>query len=366
MGIRTDPADPTLHHIDCRPDGYKGKRVREDFRGSREEAEEYYRVLMRRPMSRNLPRPMTLKAMWPEYIQWMRTNRAASTADNVRLTWDVHLAEFFGNLQPKHLTRALIEQYKQRRLGQTKWGKAGAAPPKPRTITKELHYLSGMIAWAVRMDYCDPLPFRIEGFPARMTRAPAAHPLTAEQVQALLGALSPRYHAAFLLMVDAGLRATEAMTLKREQVDLGRGLLYIVGKGNKERIVPIATARLRAALESAVPSPDGYLTVNPRTNKPYLNIKKPLSTAARRAGITQHVYQHLLRHTFGTLATVANVGQASLQRIMGHSSPTTTGIYQTLAAEQLRQAAANFGAMIDGCPHGQLDTSHNPSKSQGG
>ena len=356
MGIRTDPANENLHYLDCRPDGYKGKRVRVTYEGSREAAEDYYRALMQRTMSKPLPTARTLKALWPEYREWCRANRAGSTVTDIQSCWERHLLDYFGGLQPKMLTRALVERYKQKRLGEARWGGAkGGGTASPRTITKELHYLSGMIAWAVKMDYCAPLGFAIEGFATKRTRAPKARPLSADQVEAILTRLAPRLRLPFLLMADAGLRASEALTLCKRQVDMARGLLYVVGKGGKERIVPIATGRLRAALLPALAGGCEYLVVNARTGRPYGSIKKPLETAARRAGIDQHVYQHLLRHTFGTLATVSGVAQAALQNIMGHSSPVTTGIYQQLAAEQLREQAAQFGAMIDRSarPHGQ-------------
>lgn len=371
MGIRTDPADPNLHHIDCRPDGYKGRRVRVDFQGSREDAEEYYRALMRRPMSRPLPKPMTLKAMWPEYLKHCEAHWSSTTVRDFLICWERHLCEYWGGLYPKQITRPLVEQYKQRRLAAPRRaGKSGTAI-KPKTIHKELQYISGMVNWAVRMDYCDPLPFKIEGFPQKLLRAPKPRPLMPEQVAALLAALRPAVRLPVLLMVDAGLRASEALTLKRSQVNLERGVIYVLGKGRKERIIPVVTSRLREALERAVHGAgDDYLTVNPKTGRPYVCIKKSLMTAARRAGIEQHVYQHLLRHTFGTVATAAGVAQAALQNMMGHSSPVTTGIYQTLAAEQLRQQALNFGVAMESasargtCPDGQVDNPLNPPDSQ--
>lgn len=86
--------------------------------------------------------------------------------------------------------------------------------------------------------------------------------------------------------------------------------------------------------------------------------------ARRRAGIEQHVYQHLLRHTFGTTATAAGVAQGALQAMLGHSSPSTTGIYQHLAATQLQAQAAKFGDMINrsACPDGHVDKGDNTTK----
>ena len=365
MGIRTDPANENLHYLDCRPDGYKGKRVRVTYEGSREAAEDYYRALMQRPLSKPLPTARTLQALWPEYIRWCEANWSPSTVKDFRNCWTRNLQDYFGHLRPKMLTRALIEAYKQRRLSQPRWGRPGMGAVSRRTISKEVGYIAWFVSWAVNNEYCAPLPFRIQGFPAKLTRPPKPRPLTPEQVGALLAQLSPRLRLCALLMVDAGLRASEALGLRRDQVQLDRGVMYVLGKGAKERIVPIATERLRAELERAMEraGEGACLTVNPRTGKPYGSLKKSLAAAAKRAGIEQHVYQHLLRHTFGTLATVANVGQAALQNIMGHSSPVTTGIYQTLAAEQLRQQTLRFGAMMDSasCPDGHQDKTNNPT-----
>lgn len=355
MGIRTDPTDPTLHYLDYRPDGYKGKRVREIFRGSREAAEEYYRAVMQQPEQQKMPQVRTLRDLWPDYQRYIATNLATSTCEDITRSWMVHLAAAFGGLRPKYLTTALIEQYKQDRR---------ATGVKPRTINKELLYLSGMINWAAKMGHCAPLPFRIQGFPSRMTKAPTPRPLLPDQVDALLAAARPAVRLPLLLMADAGLRASEALTLTRQQVDIERRLLYIKGKGSKERIVPIATSRLLAALEEAVVTSTTYLTANPRTGQPYASLKKGLAAAAKRAGIEQHVYQHLLRHTFGTTATAAGVAQGALQAMLGHSSPSTTGIYQHLAATQLQAQAAKFGDMINrsACPDGHVDKEGNSAE----
>jgi len=347
MGIRPDPHSPDLWHLDCRPDGYRGRRLRESFRGTREAAEDYYRALMRLPPDApKLAKAPTIKAIWPDYLRHCKMVMSPTTVRDMEACWHKHLADFFGAIQPKTLNRQLIEQYKERRLSAPRWGKIEYGTIKPRTVAKELNFLSALLAWATEADLCDPLTFKIQRFPAKLIRSPKARPLSFDQVDGILEHIEPQYRLLYLLMADAGLRASEALTLRREHVELARGLIFVLGKGRKERIVPIGTERLRDELARRLTKASDYLSANPRTGKPYCDIKKPLNKAARLAGIEKHVYQHLLRHSFGTNATIAGVTPPALQDMMGHASLETTRIYQNLAADYLQAQAAKLGDMV--------------------
>ncbi|MCL2459099.1 MAG: tyrosine-type recombinase/integrase [Desulfobulbus sp.] len=294
-----------------------------------------------------LPKAPTIKAIWPEYERHCQMVMSPLTVKDLRSCWRNHLSGFFGGLQPKMLNRKLIEQYQERRLSMEKNGREGMNPVKPRTVAKELHYFSGMLNWAVEVDLCDPLPFKIPRFPSKLTRAPKARPLTVEQIDALLAQIIPRHRLSFLLMADAGLRASEALNLRRCDVEYERGLIIVKGKGSKERIVPITTERLGIELATRRElSPADFLSANPKTGKPYHSLKKELDQAAKKAGINKHVHQHLLRHSFGTNATIAGVSQTALQDILGHSSAATTRIYQNYAAEYLVGQSKKFSALI--------------------
>ena len=69
------------------------------------------------------------------------------------------------------------------------------------------------------------------------------------------------------------------------------------------------------------------------------------------AGINKHVRQHLLRHSFGTNATIAGASQTALQDMLGHSSATTTRIYQNYATEYLVQQSEKFSALVASSSH---------------
>lgn len=106
----------------------------------------------------------------------------------------------------------------------------------------------------------------------------------------LLEHIEEHYRLAVLLMSDSGMRMTEALQLRAESVDITNEVIQIWGKGGKERIVPIMTERLRTALVTRIaeikkkqerrPKYEDFLVMNPRTAKPYWDIKKPLDRAS--------------------------------------------------------------------------------------
>ena len=255
-----------------------------------------------------------------------------------------HLEPFFGNIRPAHLTPAHVEEYKTLRLSEKdqrfKDGKGRA--PKKKTINKEISYLSAMVSWMSDREQklCPPPNFTIKGFPAKQTKAPLPVVPSREEMIRLLRASERKYRPLFALCYYAGLRKTEATQLRAENVNWSQGYMLITGKGSKERIVPIHP-RLRVYLRRA--NKEGYLFLNPKTGRPWQDFKKALQRASDKAGISQHVYMHLLRHGFGTHSIQSGINLRSLQILMGHSSSQVTERYTTLAAQFLTEELLKFG-----------------------
>jgi len=370
MSIRpkTDPAGdpiPGCWVIDYYPLGRNGPRRRVQFGKPgepRTEGEalalemELRRSSRRAPVSTINPRFYDLVADWKrEY----KNDHTPATCKDLDCSL-VHLVKFFGDLFLAEITPPVIEQYKTARL-ETK------VKPKPRksetaaeyqarldaqprtisrrTINKELSYLSGFLRWCEDNRYMSQRP-RVKLFPAKQTRAPQVRPLHPTEVTAMLAQLEPEYRLPFLLANDGGLRRAEILGggeyrgLQRHDVDLMNGILFVRGKGGKERIVPIITARLRAELEKACEQiTTGPLCINPKTGKPWYSIRKPLLRAAKAAGIDRRVYHHLLRHNFGTHAVAAGVNLRSVQELMGHSTSKVTEAYTHMTPYPQAEAA---------------------------
>lgn len=273
----------------------------------------------------------TIAELYPEWTAYYKQNAAETTYADA-LTCFLQLLPHFGKIRPNLLTQTAIDNYKTIRLDSV----------SKRTITKELTYLSSMLNWAVERKYIEPLPIKIKGFPAKQTRARKPRPLSPEEINRVYHAIEPEYKLIFLLMSDAGLRRNEATRLQAHDVDMRSGLMLVTGKGDKERVVPVFTDRLYEELACKIEDARGYLSVNPKTGKPYYGIRKALARAATATKLPKHLHHHLLRHSFGTIATISGMHINAVQMAMGHADVSTTQQYQTLGAEFLKNEGRKF------------------------
>lgn len=263
------------------------------------------------------------------FLDYYRTAAATATVKDAIWVIDGHLIHFFGAMQPRQITPAIIENYKQLCLGKDL---------SKRTINKHLSILSSIIKWAVTMDYCQPLAFKIALFPSKQTKAAPVRPLTKRQVDAIFKEIEPEYKLLFLLMSDMGLRRNEAMNLTAGDVNESHKIVTVKGKGSKYRTIPWTTTRLEEELLKALEKHHtGHLIVNNSTGKPFYSIRKALIRAAKKAEIDRDIDHHLLRHTFLTLAAEKGISPHALQQIAGHSSiETTNKIYTHVRRDFVR------------------------------
>lgn len=334
MSIRPLDRDGRRWVIDYYPQGRKGRRVRLVFEGNEADALAYEMELRRSHVRAAPVSPRIMDAV-PDWLNFYEVNRSPATFRDVKSAFK-KINPFFGRLKFNNLTPALIEQYKARRIGE------GVCR---RTVNKELSYFSSLVGWAVENGYANPLPFRIKKF--RKTPPPMPDIPTPEEVEKLIKKAEARYRPIFILLYDTGLRVSEALNLEVKNVYLKRGFFLIRGKGNKERLVPITTARLERALKKACRGKKaGYAFINPRTGRPWHSIRKALKRAAKKAGIKRRVYAHLLRHSFGTHALDAGVNLRALQGILGHSTSKVTERYAHLLGTYLSREGHKFDDYI--------------------
>lgn len=355
MSVKPHPTYPGIWIIRYYPNGRRkdpdtgkpcGDEVRILFDGTEEAAQKYHDDLM---AARRTKKPVeirtesTIAECYFKFARYYKNHVAASTYNDYLTSWRRHLEPFFGNIRPAHLTPAIIEEYKTLRLTEKdNRFKGGGRAPKKKTINKEISYLSAMLTWMSdrEQQLCPPMPFVVKGFPAKQTKAPLPVVPSRVEMVRLLRAAERKYRPLFALCYYAGLRKTEATLLRAENINWSQGYMLITGKGSKERIVPIHP-RLMVYLRRA--NREGYLFINPRTKQPWVDFKRPLARAAERAGISQHVYMHLLRHGFGTHSIQSGINLRSLQILMGHSSSQVTERYTTLAAQFLQEEMLKFG-----------------------
>jgi integrase/recombinase XerD len=185
--------------------------------------------------------------------------------------------------------------------------------------------------------------------PRRAQRLPGV--LSRDEVGRLLGApagSSPsalRDRALLELLYACGLRASEAVGLTLDDVDLQEELLCARGKGSKERLVPIgreAIAAVRAYLALGRPalvglSPERHLFVNRRGGGlSRQGLYKIVQGYADEVGLKDRMSPHTLRHTFATHLLAGGCDLRTLQEMLGHADIATTQLYTHLSTERLR------------------------------
>jgi integrase/recombinase XerD len=223
-----------------------------------------------------------------------------------------------------------------------------------RSRARTLAALRGLFAFLVREGVLAVDPSRELRRPRLGRRLPQS--LGRDAVGKLLaptadGLIVQRDVAMIELIYAAGLRVSEVVRLSVSQVKLEAGYLTVVGKGRKERAVPIgryARERLLAYLKDVRPqilgrrlSPFLFVT---RAGKPMTRqaFWTRLRHRAVRAEVREHLSPHTLRHAFATHLVEGGADLRAVQLMLGHADIGTTEIYTHVARERLREVHRKF------------------------
>lgn len=155
-----------------------------------------------------------------------------------------------------------------------------------------------------------------------------------------------RDEAMIELMYSAGLRVSELCGLRVSDIDMAAGCLRCIGKGNKERLVPVGRKALdavgtylREARAKLLPDMGlPYLFVNRRRGKmDRVTFWRLLGEYGRKAGLRKALTPHMLRHSFATHLLDGGADLRSVQMMLGHSDISTTQIYTHVVDERLKK-----------------------------
>lgn len=160
-----------------------------------------------------------------------------------------------------------------------------------------------------------------------------------------------RDRAILEVLYATGMRVSEAVNLKLNDVNLDIGFLRCIGKGNKERIIPLgkkAIVAIRRYREASRP----HLLKNKEAETLFLNrfgkkisrqsLWKLIKRYARNAGIKKPIRPHILRHSFATHLLEGGADLRSVQELLGHSNISTTQIYTHINKERLKSVHRMF------------------------
>lgn len=191
--------------------------------------------------------------------------------------------------------------------------------------------------------------------PRRWKRLPKA--LSHDEITRLLAPENPETpenlcdQAILELAYASGLRLSELKNLRLEQLHLEAGFINVIGKGNKERVVPVgrkAVAALNRFIETGRPrlvtakSPANVFLNKRGTAFAAVTLWKRIKERVKRAGVERNITPHMLRHSFATHLLEHGADLRVIQELLGHANISTTEIYTHVTGNRLVEIHRKF------------------------
>ncbi len=246
------------------------------------------------------------------------------------------LEEFLGTDDIRGLRSPKCQEYVLWLTNRPAQRTRGAKGHSPRGILRRLASASAFCRWLVRRKDLPANPFEDVPKPKQPRRFPRAVPVAWVDAMLALTGISPRDRAIVTILRYAGLRISEVAGLDVEDCGV---VLRVVGKGDKERVVPIhpkvkESLTLLTGVRGDGPGP---LFTNPAGDRlGRRGVYRIIVEMARQANVPSFT-PHQLRHTF-TTEMLERLPLHKVQELLGHADPATTALYAKPAAEDLRRA----------------------------
>jgi site-specific recombinase XerD len=304
-----------------------------------------------------------------EFIDYYEIcNRAEDKSPKTVAWYSANLKSFHNYLKSRHLPDTLdnidilvLRQYVLYLLKRNKYHGHPITPEKTEplsaaTVHGHVRTLRAFFNWLVAEGFIETSPAR-ELKPPKVCRK-VVSTLSDEEIRVILGVLVPvnssnaRNQTIVMLLLDTGLRMGELISLMMDDVHMNEGLLKVMGKGKKERIVPMGSNAQRALqryLFRYRPRPfhsgidNVFLSVlgKPLTEN---SMKLIFSRLAKKSGVAR-LHTHLCRHTFATRFLINGGDVFTLQQILGHSTLEMVRHYVSLAANHVAIQHQKFSPM---------------------
>ncbi len=218
-----------------------------------------------------------------------------------------------------------------------------------RSVARKLSALRSFFKYLFRQGDIQKTP--TDNINAPKLNKPLPKFLTIKEIDRLVNAIDretfigKRIYALIEVLYSTGMRVSEVVSLKHNQIQWREGIVRVIGKGNKERLVMLGSAAL-SMLKNYI----GDAGYDRRSSVEYifrnkfgkqLNVKTvqtDISTLAKIAGINRDVTPHILRHSFATHMLDAGADLRSVQELLGHASLSTTQIYTHVTPDRLKKA----------------------------
>ena len=284
---------------------------------------------------------MTLSEASELYFQYLRVEKGVSTETIINYAYD--LKQFFDVLKKKNTSDLKSGDIQEFVRIQTQ---------NMLSVPTILRRISSTKNFYLFLEKERLISFQIDQLekPKGAKKLPVC--ISIEEVEALLNQPDldkpegQRDRAMLEVMYSSGLRISELLNLKVKQINFERGIVKIIGKGNKERIVPIGDYALEYLLKYLE---DGRRkNINKNSDFLFLNrYGEPLSRVyfflqvkkyAKEAGIQVEISPHTLRHCFATHMLENGAELRAVQEMLGHANIATTQIYTNISSKRILSA----------------------------
>jgi integrase/recombinase XerC/integrase/recombinase XerD len=287
---------------------------------------------------------------WEEaLVAFDRDLQARSLAERTRRAYGVDLGQFVEWANERELEPGGVRHRDVRRYG-AGLSSGGAAAA---TVARKLAAIRGLFDFLVRTERVGQNPADLVSSPKREEKLPRV--LNDKQVRSLLERIPARTplelrdRAMLELAYSCGLRCEEIVNLDRRSFDFETEQLRVLGKGSKERLLPVGEPAQRA-LRHYLERGRHALATDPSERALFLSksgrrlsnsdITRRLSLWVREAALAAGVSPHALRHSFATHLLEGGADLRTIQELLGHASISTTQVYTRVDAARLREAYA--------------------------
>jgi len=278
-----------------------------------------------------------------QFINYIRVERGLS--DNTVEAYSRDLLLFFQFIEEREISTVKVSPDNLREYVSTL--RIGLSA---RSVARNISAIKTFFRFLVSEGKIKDNPARLLETPRPSRRLPG--PLSQQEVEQLLSQPDPnrpkgqRDCAMFEILYATGLRVSELVNLKISNINLEAGYIRTVGKGSKERIVPIGDKAMEAVKDYL--SIGRYQMMKER-NSPYIFLNsmghpmsrqgfwKIIKKYGKEAGIKRKITPHSIRHSFATHLLEAGADLRSVQVMLGHADISTTQIYTHVTRERLKE-----------------------------
>jgi len=332
---------------------FKGQRIRESIGPSRKSAE---KVIAKRKTEivenkyldvRKEPEPIEFHSFAVDYLKSVKPKRKK---ENYRRTVSLmrQLSKAFDSKNLHKITQKEIEEYQGNRREKV----------KPATVNREIALLKTMFTKAIEWGKLRENPAKkvklLEGEIKRVRF------LIPSEIQNLLSNCAEHLKPIVTVAVHTGMRKSELLNLKREQVNFEQGFITLTEtKNNERRDIPIDET-VKATLES-MKSNGSYFFAD-KNGKPFGDVKTGFSMALKRTGIKDFRF-HDLRHSFASNLVMAGVELNVVGELLGHKTSVMTKRYSHLSPVYKKRVVSILDSIMNP-KESEINMAQNPPQSE--